>query len=425
MIIFLCIVFGGMFAIVINAAYKNINEDMGANSESLKARTRVAVNYAEQYPYIYSRTYIGQTENEKGILALFDEKIGIITSKVESYATEKVPYREAIVGINNRINKLLGNGYVTGDESIIEIKENYFVSLGETVDVTPHCDQIKMISEFCEGQNIPFIYVQAPCKLDKYDESLLVEDVINANGDMLIEGIQTADVDYIDLRETIHINEMDLYDMFYETDHHWKAETGVWASKLVINEINMRYGIGLDETVFEEEFLSACYEERLLGSLGKKVTMEVASLEDFTILYPSGYTDLSIDVPAYEYAARGEFMDVVIDWMWLDNVDNIDYYNEYIYESYCYGNNALIQMENHLCDNDKRVLILSNSFGLVVTPYIALSAKYVDQIHPGFFNGSIKKYIEVTKPDVVIALYSPSSIAPITGDGDSSIFVFD
>lgn len=417
-----------MSVIIGNAIYQNLipQKNPGEeNSETL--RKRIDINWEKIYPFTYPRTFKEEKEKySSDAMSPIKDRIVDLTAKIEAYATDKMPFRMQLIGLYSNLNHLLGMDFVTGDDTTLELTDNYFVSSVVQQDTTEHSKQIYYFKEFLDTKEIPLLYVQAPYKIDKYDSTYdALEDPINDMGDTLKAQLTDYKINILDLRDVIHEKNLNLYNLFYGTDHHWKVETGLWASGEIVDAVNKNYGLRLDETVFDRAFVNKKYEKRFLGSLGKKVTLNVAKLEDFTEIYPAWKTDLSIEVPNYNYSARGKFEDVIIDRMWLDKTESMDYYNEYIYESYCYGNNSLVKLHNNQTENGKKVLLLSNSFGLVVTPFLALTTEDVIQLHPGFFNGSIKKYIEVELPDIVIILYCPSSIAPITEDGNSSIFVFD
>ena len=51
------------------------------------------------------------------------------------------------------------------------------------------------------------------------------------------------------------------------------------------------------------------------------------------------------------------------------------------------------------------MLILKDSFGRVVVPFLAMSMKHVKVLDIRYFNGSVKKYIEENKPTAVVVLY--------------------
>ena len=73
---------------------------------------------------------------------------------------------------------------------------------------------------------------------------------------------------------------------------------------------------------------------------------------------------------------------------------------------------AIIENEN-AANPDKKILILRDSFGNNFAPYFAQQYGTVELIDVADFTGSIKSYIEESKPDTVLLLYNPTMIEPI------------
>lgn len=58
-----------------------------------------------------------------------------------------------------------------------------------------------------------------------------------------------------------------------------------------------------------------------------------------------------------------------------------------------------------------------------MTGYLAFDVQYIDVIHPMAFNGSIRKYVEETRPDMVVMMYCGKNIVPI--DWSTHLSQFD
>lgn len=108
---------------------------------------------------------------------------------------------------------------------------------------------------------------------------------------------------------------------------------------------------------------------------------------------------------------NGTFEDVFIN---KERLETKNYYNSDPYHAYYNGLNcALAHINNSRTTSNpnKKILIIQDSFGWCMTPFLSLDIAAIDTIYPEKFTGSIETYIEETKPDMVIMLYSPTSIA--------------
>lgn len=72
---------------------------------------------------------------------------------------------------------------------------------------------------------------------------------------------------------------------------------------------------------------------------------------------------------------------------------------------------------------DKKLLILSDSFGWFLNTYLACDIGETHMINLMTFDGSIRTYIEQMKPDAVMVLYCEKNIKPI--DWYSHLSQFD
>ncbi|MDR1249478.1 MAG: hypothetical protein LBK63_09275, partial [Treponema sp.] len=200
---------------------------------------------------------------------------------------------------------------------------------------------------------------------------------------------------------------LDHHGLFYKTDHHWKAETGLWASAILMNRLNEQHGFAFDVRVANpEQYRYTRYQDWFLGSLGKKVTLAQTPAEDFILIAPLFDTDLSLTIPEINLDIRGTY-DILIDHAMLDRKD---YYALDPYNAYMYGDKQVITVHNNLVRDGKKILLVKDSFARVVAPFLGLGVEELHILDLRHFNGSIKSYIERQQPDMVVVMYNPSVI---------------
>ena len=78
-----------------------------------------------------------------------------------------------------------------------------------------------------------------------------------------------------------------------------------------------------------------------------------------------------------------------------------DLYTDNPYAGYIGGDYGLCHIVNHQPPNDKRVLLVRDSFACAFTPYLAQACAELD---------TIASYIEETKPDLVLFLYNAAEM---------------
>jgi hypothetical protein len=220
--------------------------------------------------------------------------------------------------------------------------------------------------------------------------------------------LSLKNIPFLDLRENIHEENLDHHALFYKTDHHWKAETGLWATKIISRDLNERFGFEIDLNTFDSSrYRFDVYKNYFLGSLGREVTLARVDPEDGVLIYPQFDTNVSLQIPTRNINATGAF-DI---FYWPEQFSKINYYKIDFYRSYLYSNNAVTIIHNHLLHDGKKILLIKDSFVGVVAPFVGLGVEHVELLDLRHFTGSVKTYIEQHKPDIVVVMYNPGAIA--------------
>lgn len=392
--------------------------------------TTVEVDWDKLYPFQGDNTQ-DEVINASSILSPFvkyKSLVSIIEHKIETYTgdllfghmllTKAGKLYNSFIGcaempMNNSSDTciFLNNGYMT-----------YTVELMKDEEIKELADSVSDFSDWLTNQGIGFVYANAGSKIFESDKQLPAgeTDYINENADELISMLNDKGVDVLDYRPLQKEKYVDWYSSYYMTDHHWKNTTALWAAGVLANHLNNNYGFGFDESYFSEDMYSIeTTDNYFLGGQGRSLTSAVCGLEPFSKIKPIYETDLSIKIPtrgidlngSYEETLfREKFYDSIAEYKGTDFDTKPD-----AYTSVMWRNDALGNVENYLTtDNEgKKILMIQDSFGYFLSTYLALDIPRIDLINLNRFTGSIKSYIEETKPDVVVVLYCEKSITAI------------
>jgi hypothetical protein len=208
----------------------------------------------------------------------------------------------------------------------------------------------------------------------------------------------------IDLEERLHTENMDHHASFYLTDHHWKAETGLWAAGVIAGYLNGRNGFSIDAGLFSpEQYRREVYENAFLGSRGRELTLKRVKPENISLLYPRFPVDISFSAPGRNIDKRGPF-DVMYNYHQLAGTG---YYSRSAYRAYLYGINPLVVIRNNLAPpgGGKKILFIVDSYAHVLLPFFALGVAAVEALDLREFTGSVKTYVEQSRPDLVVVMY--------------------
>ena len=345
-----------------------------------------------------------ETQSER--VRPYEERVAELEDYIEDYSTDYAPGYQELVEAANAYDALLGWELVDMQSynPVIMAEENYFITCVARQDRTERAAEIAALDAYCASLGMGHIYVTTPNDACRYDEDISgVMDFYNQNADRLQKALREAGVDTLDLRDKLHEDGMDHHASFYETDHHWRPETGRWAAGWIARQLNESYGFAIDETVFEpDRWRAEVYEKRLLGSQGKKVTLARAKPEDFTLFYPNFDTRFHIAIPSLDVDKVGDFS----VFYRYNAFRTGDLYKESPYAAWFYGDQALTRVHNELRNDGRRVLVLGHSFDNCLLPFLALGVEYLDSIDLREFNGSLETFLEQNHYDVVIEIYT-------------------
>lgn len=374
-----------------------------------------SVEWAAEYPFDNIEQPISAEDAPKssGILDRYTQIVASLKGRIENYVQADLVGYTAITEMGSAYEKAIGWNFSPFNEynGIYQMSDGYWTVLKSKKDMSEHISSFISFHEFCEENEVDFLYVQAPYKISKYEDVGLsgVTDFSNQNADDLLNGLEAAGIDIFDLRAVIYEEGLSHHQLFFQTDHHWKGETGLWAAARIAEHLNVNYGFQIDSFLLKpEEFYNVNYPEFFLGSLGRKVTLGRAKPEDISLLYPKYETYLHFEIPSIGIDLTGDFS---ITYN-MEAVDDIDYYNKDPYHVYSYGDRAVIRYENfNKVQEDKKILFIHDSFSDCVVSFLALGLQKMEALDLRYFTGSLEAYIEESQPDMIIVMYNAGELS--------------
>jgi len=201
------------------------------------------------------------------------------------------------------------------------------------------------------------------------------------------------DIEYLESRKSLVTHNSDFFYWFYKADHHWNVHAGLLMAEETARRLNAMNVDADTDAVIQEKFTLTCYPKSFLGSMGRKLGLSYK--EDMEVFYPTGESSFHLRIPSLGMDRTGSFEKTLIAGMCL-SPDKSSYY------AFLHGDPPLVRIENLLSDNTSRVLVIKKSKADILCPYLAFAVRYLDVINPQCFDGSIRSFIEQTKPDIVI-----------------------
>lgn len=350
--------------------------------------------------------------NTEGLNRRNDLKTNI--NIIESSIQENFIAKNHWININGFFHKLTGKTIVNGVDGTDVNKLNngqiiYNMPYINDNSISNISNNIKEFNDYLKMRNIDFVYTQLPSKVDEYEDVIPVGANIHANdnANRLISKLNNNNISVLDIRKNFHEEGLDYKNLFYNTDQHWKPDAALHAAGLIGAYLKNNYGfkISLEKYYNLKNYNVKTYKDWFLGSIGKRVGTLYAGVDDFDIITPKFHTSYSFyaDTLGGKDYRKGNFENVMIK---KERIENKDYFNINTYTSYIGGDYKLNIIDNNNADNNKKILLLRDSFSCTMAPYLSLSCKQLTTIDIRYYKGNLIDYIDKNKPDIVLLAYN-------------------
>jgi len=392
----LMVIFGG-------ASVFSFLDDNVFSKDSSKTITQdcaVVESFSDLYPFTNqtenSEQSVKNTKNNLKIFLNYWDIMHHITTVIESYTTKANPLLSVTQSVVYKIDGLTQNEvFANGNNPFVKISNGYFAYIFPYSHSQDSWDSILDFSSWLKSKDIQFMTV---LPASKSDDSITVfpKGVPHGYSQMEKEYLDFHKInglEYLQAKEVLLSNNDDFYSWFYKTDHHWNVHSGLLVASAIAEKLAKDFELPADVDVLNKDnFKLVSYPCSFLGSMGKKVGSSVK--EDMEVYYPIGDTCFHIQIPSKGIDREGKLENtLIVQSSLLDDTS---------YSAFLYGNQPLIRIENNYCNNGIRVLVLKKSNANIVCPYLACAVQYLDMIDPRLFDGSIRTFIEQTKPDIVL-----------------------
>lgn len=276
------------------------------------------------------------------------------------------------------------------------------------------CTQTYALANELKAADIPFLYIQLPFKIPPYQYQTTpqlpanVHDYSNENADAFVANLKQANVNTYDVRKQFWESGMTQNELFFNTDHHWTIEGAFFTTRLIAQTLHDDYGFAIDPALYDmKNFNAKKYKQSYLGSMGRRIGRIYGGLDDFTLITPNFPTDYTIRHIAEGTTIEGSFDEAIIERRYIDDPAlDTNRYAAY------HGDYEELQFINNLANNDDKVLIIKDSFGIPLYSFLSLGIREVRAIDLRLFTRNVAAYAKEYNPDLVILMYNADSYGP-------------
>lgn len=418
--IILSILILGFLSIVYQITLKNVVVDiLGIKSywvvktlktdTNLNAPETVDIDWKKEYPFpkesAYEQVNVILTNNSNNNKSSGGNKgrLGKIYNMFDKYSSEYFTIVDECKVMSKGFSKCLGMNLISNSYGNLVFFQPDGRMMEERLykSVDAEISNINNFATWLQENGIDYLYVNVPSPVDpEVEDNIIAEgfdEHSNEMADELLAGLEKAGTKYLDIRESMKEQGKSYTDAFFQHEHHWLPQTGLWAAGEISKYINEYENLVTDDSIFNiENYNIITSDEKCLRGYGKIVTGVYAEKTSIDLLYPKFSTNIRKMIPNSSMDTTGGFREVMYSML-----------NYPTYNVYNHGIGDLKRYEN-LDDKaaDTKILLLTDSYSDVVSPFLACAYCNIDEIDLRCFSGSLQAYIEKNKPDIVISITS-------------------
>jgi len=331
-----------------------------------------------------------------GAALAYQNEFRRLTIGVGNYTMGVNTFCRFFQGIAWKYDERVGNRVARyGNSPVIRLDNGSYTQLFPYRDASGTWTNVLEFAAWLQTQNIRCVHLLSPYKFDDR-ETAFPEGIPHGYGQMVAEYrrfMAAHQLPCYDAKEFLMAANPDFHSWFCKAYLHYTAHAGLTIAREVARKLGGELGIAADWEALKEDGFTRCVYPAL--SREGWGNWRDDSAEDVVLHYPRQDGRFHIEIPSKGMDRTGGFHDTLVAQPCLETSDMCRY-------AFLHGYPALVRVENLTCANRTRVLVLRRCDARVMCPYLACAVRYLDVISPPDFDGSIRKFIEETRPDVVM-----------------------
>lgn len=313
---------------------------------------------------------------------------GRYTKKYESYKNDQFIYREKFINIKASVDSLLMK---KDNNNVYKGKEGYLFEAFEKPNEEDEKNNIEAINSFMEKHSdINTTFMLIPIS------STVLKEKLPKNAPILNEKIY---VDEFEKSLDNRINFIYPYDtmrshkreyIYYKTDHHWTTLGAYYAYKELCEKLELDKKDLYDYT----EILAT---DEFYGTLYSKGLFKIKKGDDIYVYINKDEKDESIITYTEEKKKSASFY----------NTDKLKEKNKY--DLFLDGNHPLVEIENVNVNNDKKLLMIKDSYANSFVEFLTPFFSEIVMLDPRYYYDDIEELISEKKFTDIIYLYNSNT----------------
>lgn len=342
------------------------------------------------------------------------------TKEIEQATSDYIGFHDSFINLFGLGTRLIGSRLVnTGDRTVVKLDSGTLCEVvtdrkkikAQAEQAKENATSLAVLKEKLDQQNIPLLFVLAPCNLDKNQPGLpyRMNDYKNETADSFLKELEKFGVDYLDLREVWQKQGWSITDGFFRSDLHWRPQYALLSWAYVAQYLNDCYGIQNDPALFDlTNQRVETYPNVSLGSTGRVIGKYYAQTDTAEVYLPNYETKFHVINKRLGWDKTGSYEETTIDRSVLDRGGL--FANDLI-NIYCAEDSVV---ENEKAQNEANVVFIRDSFGGMLGGYVPLTFQRTNHVNMRSMNEraeTVASIIERFDTDMVIVFFYVDSIS--------------
>lgn len=322
--------------------------------------------------------------------------------------------------VHSYVNNILHKNENTGFEYVRDkngyLYEGNFLNMPK-VRAKEMALRVKRLEKTIEDKNTKLIVMLYP---SRYNEEWtngyygIPYNDYNEYEDKLLQYFRYYGIEHIDFRELYLAQNADIGTVLYKTDKHWRTQSAFTGFRVLTEYLNTEYNAGLEDFYTNpDNYFWETHKDAFLGSYGKKVGINYAGMDDYTLIFPKFSTMYN-----YTYSESGEEVNVNGD---IENtlinreyLQSDDYYNKDLWLSYMGGYHETDEIINVNNTNGLNVMFICDSNTSPLATFFSSYCSNISMINPEYAETeAVQNMIEAKEYDYIFIAMSVDSMAAV------------
>lgn len=313
---------------------------------------------------------------------------GRYTKKYESYKNDQFIYREKFINIKSSMDSLLMK---KDNNNVYKGEDGYLFEAFEKPNEENENNNIEAINSFMEKHSdINTTFMLIPIS------STVLKEKLPNNAPILDEKIYVDEfeksldnrINFIYPYETMRSHKEEY--IYYKTDHHWTNLGAYYAYQELCKKL------GLNKKKLDD-YTEVLATDEFYGTLYSKGLFKVKKGDDIYVYINKNEKDESIITYTEEKEKSASFY----------NTDKLKEKNKY--DLFLGGNHPLVEIENVNINNDKKLLMIKDSYANSFVEFLTPFFSEIVMLDPRYYYDDIEELISEKKFTDIIYLYNSNT----------------